>query len=172
MEEEHVVELKIGCHPEAAVSGAMLLQSESAVFLLFNAMSDETNAEGRYEDVGTAAIEFKHCRRTLFGGPNDEAIPEHRLFDKGLADCGYGICEVLNSAWAKEVMGQARKSAKRIWGDRFEKAYEKHNWSIRHFIVTFHDSTFECLADDFAVSVHQGPFTDLLSHISQRILEG
>ena len=102
-------------------------------------------------------MEFEHCRRTLFGGPNDEALPEHPLYQKGLAALGHGICEVLNSSWAKEVMSQAGRSAERIWGDRFDKAYGKHDWSTRHFIVSFHDGTFECLADDFVVIVHKGP---------------
>lgn len=149
----------------------MLLQSESAVFLLFNAMSDDKNADGYYERVGTAVMEFKGCCRTLFGGPNDEALPEHPLYLKGLADFGYGICEVLNSSWAKEVMNRSRRSAERIWGDRFEKVYEKHDWSTRHFIITFHDSTFECLADDLVLTVHKEPFTELLSRISQKLME-
>jgi hypothetical protein len=72
---ERVVKLNVGCHPEAAVSGAMLLQSESDRFLLFNAMSDDKNAEGRYEDVGTAVMESRGCSRTVFGGPNDEDRP-------------------------------------------------------------------------------------------------
>jgi hypothetical protein len=171
VDEERVVELKVGCHPEAAISGAMLLQDESAAFLLFNAMSDELNADGCYEDLGTAVMEFKGCCRTLFGGPNDEALPEHPLWHKGLADRGYDICEVLNSSWAKEVMGRARRSAERIWGSRFEKAYQNVDWSTRHFIVTFHDSTFECLADDFVLTVHKAPFAELLGRISQRLME-
>lgn len=150
----------------------MLLQSESAIFLLFNAMSDVKNAEGYYEEVGTAVMEFEGCRCTLFGGPDDEALPEHPLYQKGLADFGYGIFEVLNSSWAKEVISQSRRSAERIWGDRFEKAYEKHDWSTRHFIVRFHDSTFECLADGFALTVHKEPFTELLNRITQQLVQG
>lgn len=171
MDTEHVVELRIGCHPEAAISGGLLLQSESAVFLLFNAMSDEKNAKGYCEDLGTAVIEFKRCRRTQFGGPNDEALPEHPLYGKGLEDFGYGIGEVLNSKWAQEVLERAKKSAKRIWGDRFERAFEHHKWSSRHFIVSFHDSTFECLADDFVVTVHREPFDEVLSGIHKRLAE-
>jgi hypothetical protein len=171
MDEEQVVELNVGCRPEAAVSGATLLQSESAVFLLFNAMSGEKNAEGYYEDVGTAVMEFKGCCRTLFGGPNDEALPEHPLYEKGLADFGYSICEVLNSSWAKEVMKRARKSAERIWGDRFEKSYAKYNWTTRHFMVSFHDSTFECLADDFQLSVHKEPYSQILDSICRKLME-
>jgi hypothetical protein len=169
---EQVVKLEVGCHPEAAISGGLLLQSESAVFLLFNAMSDEKNADGCYEYVGTAVMRFKGCHCTLFGGPNDEARPEHPLYQRGLADFGYRICEVLNSSWAREVTLRARRSAERIWGDRFGAAYEQHDWSTRHFIVSFHDSTFECLAKDFELTVHREPFDQLLSRISQNLTEG
>jgi hypothetical protein len=166
---ERVVKLKVGCHPEAAVSGGLLLQSESAVFLLFNAMSDEENAQGSPEDLGRAVIQFKGCRCTKFGDPNDEALDEHPLYDKGLDESVYGISEVMNSTWAHEVTGRAKASAMRIWGERFERAYENVDWSCRHFIVSFHDSTFECLADDFELTLHKEPFGEVLQGIYQRL---
>lgn len=170
MAEEKVVRLGVGCHPEAAISGAVLLQSECATFLLFNAMSDDKNSEGRYEDVGTAVMEFDGCSRTLFGGPNDEALPEHPLWKKGLSEIGYGIGEVLHSSWASDVMERARKSAERIWGDGFEKAYKNHVWATRHIIVTFHDSTFECLTKDFRLSIRKEAFGDILDELTSRIM--
>jgi hypothetical protein len=172
MPDEQVVELKVGCHPEAAVSGAVLLQSDNAVFLLFNAMSDETNSQGRYEDVGAAVINFTHCKLTRFGGPNDEGLPEHPLYHKGLAQHGYSICEVVNSSWAAEVMERAKKSARRIWGDRFQHAYKDRKWTTRHFIITFHDSTFECLADDLILSIHKDPFPQIVEAITHKMAEG
>ncbi len=49
---DQLVELSLGFYPEAAVSGALLLQSETSTFLLFNAMKD---APGRRRtDAGTA----------------------------------------------------------------------------------------------------------------------
>jgi hypothetical protein len=174
MPEEHVVELRVGCHPEAAVSGAVLFQSENAVFLLFNAMSDQTNSQGHYEGVGTAVIQFTHCSVTRFGGPNDEALPEHPLYHKGLSESrfGYDICEVLNSSWVAQVMDRAKKSAQRIWGDGFQHAYANCQWTTRHFIVTFHDSTFECLADDFTLSLSKEPFAKIIEQLTRKLAEG
>jgi len=168
---EHVVKLIVGCHPEAAVSGGLLLQSEDTAFLLFNAMSDETNADGRYEPVGTAVVQFKSLNLTRFGGPNDEAMPEHPLYHKGLAKVGYAICEVIESSWAVEVMATAKRSAERIWGNSFPKVYRDHRWATRHFLFSFHDSTFECLAEDFTLSLHQEPHSELLYQLTQRLMD-
>lgn len=126
MAEERVVELKVGCRPEAAISGGLLLQSEEDVFLLFNAMSDEKYAEGYSYRVGTAVMEFKRCHLTRFGYPNDEGRPEHPLDQQGLAAIAYSVCEVLNSSWASAEMERQRKGAERIWGAaRFQRRYRE-----------------------------------------------
>ncbi|HEX4142582.1 MAG TPA: hypothetical protein VHY91_03455 [Pirellulales bacterium] len=162
MGEEQVVELRIGCQPEPGVSGGRLLQSESAAFLFFNAVAHSAN-----DKLGTAVVEFQRCTQTTFGGPNDEALPEHPLYNKGLRY--YGVFEVLNSSWAIETMARARKSAQRILRDRFEDAYKDHDWSTRHFIFTFHDSTFECLARDLQVTIHNEPRGHALNKVLQKL---
>jgi hypothetical protein len=100
-----------------------------------------------------------------------KTAPERPFADKGLAGVAYAICEVVNSTWAKEATSQARRSAERIWGDSFEKAYEGQDWSTSHFIVTLHNSTCEFTNDDFVLTVHNKPFTDVLGRISQRLME-
>ena len=79
-----IEELKIGIRPEAAVSGAVLVQSEMSTFLTFNAQKDTDRPSpygGFYtEDAGTAIVEFPMCLVTKFGHPNDEAagaVPEY-----------------------------------------------------------------------------------------------
>jgi hypothetical protein len=77
MDKERVVELHFGITPEAAVSGAVLLQTEESTFLTFNAMqtTNRSSPGGGYysEDAGTAVVEFTVCAATKFGYPNDEA---------------------------------------------------------------------------------------------------
>lgn len=134
-----VKELNIGILPEAAVSGAALTQSESGdVQLVFNAKK----AEARHLDSYGAFVQFKNCLITKFGYPNDEALSGHPLFEAGLS-C-YGIFEVFNSPWIEDVRIQNRKS--------FPDFEFK---GLRHFIFTFHDSTFECLAEDFVVELRK-----------------
>ncbi len=172
MAEERVVELQVGCYPEAAISGGLLLQTEEEVFLLFNAMSDDKNAEGYSYRVGTAVMEFKCCHLTRFGYPNDEGRPEHPLDQQGLAAIAYSVCEVLNSSWASAEVERMNKSAERIWGAaRFQRRSHEQDWpNTRHFLVAFHDSIFECLADDFQLTVHAEPRSQVLEGLVRRLM--
>jgi hypothetical protein len=167
MSEERVVPLDFGCHPEAAISGALLLQSERSAVLLFNAMSNARNADGYYEPVGTAVVELDGMEETRFGGPNDEARPEHPLYPKGLREVGYAICEVLDSEWALERADRNQSSARRIHG----REYKERRFVQRHFLFAFHDSTLECLARDLRVTVAKEPFGAIAQGVLRRLAE-
>jgi hypothetical protein len=159
METESLVELNLGVTPEAAVSGAVLLQTEETAFLSFNAMRDTTRPTphgGFYkEEAGTAVVELVHCSITKFGYPNDEAwsgIPRTR----GL---GYGIFEVTNSRWKEELVRLNQFSFP-----------ETREWIGRHFVFLFHDSSFECIAQYLRLEVSREPFAELISKVVTRAL--
>lgn len=166
--EQRVVAIDVGCRPEGAVSGAVLLQTEGFAVLLFNAMSIAKNAAGRVEPLGTAVVEFTRLRLTRFGGPNDEALPEHPLYRHGLSALGYCVCEVEHSAWAKEVGARDEASARRIAGAHFERSCANVRFVPRHFLFSFHDSTFECLADELRVRISKAPFAATLAPFVKR----
>lgn len=151
------MEIDIGVLPEAAVSGAVVYQTEYASWLVFNAMKRDAN--GQLEDAGRAVVELVRCSVSKFGYPNDEALPGHPLYKNGLDGGGYGVYEVLNPTWAKEVTKQNRVC--------FPK---KPDSKQRHFLFTFHDSTFECLADDLRVTIRQEPFRAIIEELTGRIL--
>jgi hypothetical protein len=71
-----------------------------------------------------------------FGYPNDEALPGHPLYPKGLSY--YGLFEVLNSSWNKTLAEQNLVSFP-------DPSPSRSNG--RHFVVTFHDSALECIAE-------------------------
>jgi hypothetical protein len=150
-----VVELDIGVVPEAAVSGAVVLQDEYATYLTFNAMSKGAHSERR--DSGTAIVTFKRCLLSKFGYPNDEALAGHPLYGRGLRF--YRAFEVLKSSWASAVVAQNRQSFPATPDD----------YAGRHFIFTFHDSTFECLANDLAIELSRDPYTKILTRLSSRL---
>jgi hypothetical protein len=157
---ESIIELDLGCRPEAAISGAVLVQTESSAFLTFNAMrpTDRASPYGGYymEDAGIALVEFLRCTITKFGYPNDEAwsgIP--RTY--GL---GYGIFEVLNSNWIREITELNRHS--------FPETAE--NTTSRHFIFLFHDSSLECVADEMKLELVSRPYVNVLARITERVL--
>ena len=157
---DEAVDLDVGIHPEAAVSGAVCLQTESRTFLTFNAMraTDRMSPYGGpyLEYAGTAVVEFKRCLVSRFGYPNDEArsgIPQY----KGVS---YGIYEVRNSTWIKEVV--------RLNRYRFPETTD--NYVQKHFLFAFHDDTFECLADDLTLEVVSEPYHVIFERIRQRTL--
>jgi hypothetical protein len=159
-EAETITELDLGCWPEAAVSGAVLVQTERATFLTFNAMrpTDRMSPHGGpyMEDAGTALVEFEMCSITKFGYPNDEAwsgIPRTH----GLS---YGIFEVLRSKWIRELTTLNRYSFPNTPDD-------VHS---RHFLFLFHDSSFECIADGIRLELVDGPHRNVLTRIMERVL--
>lgn len=128
-----VIPLDLAVEPEAAVSGALLLQTEYSTVLSFNAV--QRQIEGPHVPVGTAVLRFRHCLRTKFGLPNDEALAGHPLHAHGLG--WYGCWEVLDSPWRAEAERENSVS------------FPTTDYSqYRHFVFTFHDSSFECLALD------------------------
>lgn len=156
---DEIVELDLGVTPNAGVSGAVCLQTERATFLTFNALrrTDRTGPFGEvYDDAGTAVFEFKRCLLSRFGYPNDEArfgIPRYK-------DVSYGIYEVRQSSWVKDVIRQ----------NRFQFPDTSDDWiqRKRHFLFAFHDDTFECLADDFSMEVANEPYSAIFERLRRQ----
>ena len=127
---EHAVELEVPYFdPEPNVPEPALLHSERKCFLV-------------YWDRGSnrRALEFFRCSISKFGYPNDEALGGHRLFGKGLSF--YSCFEVIESEWIVEL-----RKGNEVNFPNFSSFADK-----RHFIITFHDSTFECIASGFGAA--------------------
>jgi hypothetical protein len=92
-----------------------------------------------------ALIKFSFCHASMFGPPNDEAFSGHPLASRGLEPYGAYIIE--NSSWIRRL---ERMNAVHLHHDpaRF--------WSRKHYVLTFHDSTFECVADGYTIEKHSG----------------
>jgi hypothetical protein len=77
-----------------------------------------------------------------FGPPNDEALAGHPLYSAGIQP--YEFTEVLRSPWIAAM-------------ERRNRVHDRHNPArfsdLRHFILPFHDSTFECAAWSYEGSV-------------------
>lgn len=148
---ETIVPLNVECSPEAAVSGAMLLQSEYSTILVFNAMQSR---DGGYEPVGLAIAEFNRCAITKFGYPNDEAwfsIPRTRKLS-------YGLYEVYDSSWKQEILELNRH------------AFPDTEMSDdRHFLFLFHDSAFECIASSMTLTITREARATVLARLAERL---
>ena len=151
-----VTKLSVGVIPEIGAPSPMLLQTEHWTVLVFDAITDNS---GRPSDpAGTAILEFDHCIVSKFGYPNDEALSGHPLYGRGLDDF-YGCYEVLNPTWLEEIRAQNRVSFP-----------DRTNISGRHFIVALHDSTFECLANDFKVAIVPEPAGNVIAVVAKEII--
>ncbi|QGZ95040.1 hypothetical protein [Terricaulis silvestris] len=97
----------------------------------------------RYFDFDDSAvqIEFSGALAHYFGPPNDEALHGHPLAAFGLTH--YAAFEVDNSRWIKDLRDMNRVHPRHV-----DSLFD----SYRHFVWTFHDTTFECVAESFIVS--------------------
>jgi len=83
-----------------------------------------------------AVIRFPLVYEFRFGGPNDEALNGHPLYKNGLKF--YSAHKVQNSTWIESL-------------ERSNSVHQRHD-RVRfmegkvHYILTFQDSTLECIA--------------------------
>ena len=105
-----------------------------------------------------ALVEFILPRAHLFGSPNDEALRGHPLHERGLR--AYAAYEVRHSSWVRGLEQM----------NRVHSAHAPARFALlRHYLFTFHDSTFECVAEGLQVSRHEWPRQRLLAEMQRRL---
>jgi hypothetical protein len=90
-------------------------------------------AVGGGDDV--AVVRFTGSLASMLGPPNAEAVTGHPLAPAGLGP--YAFAEVLDSPWIARL-------------EEMNRVHPRHAHTpfatLRHIILSFHDTTFECLA--------------------------
>jgi hypothetical protein len=108
----------------------------------------------------TALAEFTNCYNYKFGGINDEVINGHPLHEHGLE--AYEAHVIINSEWLK--------NQEKI--NSVHTNYSHNLWETRkHFIFTFHDEMFECIADGYKVEIFKGRIRSVFSEATKRLFE-
>ena len=129
---ERFEEIELQFVPDAGASNPVLLQTDLSAALLFGAR--ERLKDGTLSKVvGNAVIRFPMCHATRFGYPNDEAMAGIPRF-QGVV---YGAYEVSSSSWIEEIRELNRHAFPGV----------PYLVDAKHFVVAFHDSTFECIAN-------------------------
>ena len=146
---QQIQELNLGVSPRSDVPRPVLMQSELTCQLLFEGSADVSSPTN-----GVVTVTFKSCRVSRFGYPNDEALPGHPLYKYGLRS--YGVFEVSNSSWDKEIQAQNR-----IAFPAFKMQQR------RHLIITFHDSMFECIAASAVAEISTESFSSAVARVSK-----
>lgn len=113
--------------PAAGTPNPRVIADEDSLLLYFRACT------GHH-----IVVSFPHCDTFIFGAPNDEALNGHPLYGRGLK--AYSAHKVLESDWIREL-------------ERRNSVHPRHNKDHYladrvHYIVTFHDSTFECVTTE------------------------
>ncbi len=150
-----VVPYDLGFVPDGPLSVPILLQNEWNAFLIFNAVQWTLDNKRSQKGIGIIEIDGYIAK---FGYPNHDALGGHPLFKRGLKYCN--VFEVLGSSWIQQLDAQNRIifPGIDIFSDR------------RHFVFTFHDSTFECVARDIQAKLSIQPFTQIYGDITRKLL--
>ena len=154
-----VTELKDVAQSSVGAPCPMVLCGENFLHLAYILQKDLADWDGRSIRIVSqdtpnetcALVRFKGVDAHMFGPPNDEAFIGHPLAGRGLQP--YSVAEVLNSSW---IRGLERMNS--VHPYHRKERYEK----LRHFVFAFHDTTFECVAEGFDLSVHRGSVSNVL----------
>ncbi len=163
-DEDRVVELTD--LPQSSVGSPcpVVLATEHELFVAYHFDDVEPAWEGSYlevlgrESLGEPAtlVRFDRPCAKMFGPPNDEAFEGHPLAARGLRP--YGAFEVLRSSWVRRL-------------ERMNSVHPMHDASrflkLRHFVLTFHDSTFECVASGYGAQRAVGPLRELIASVAR-----
>lgn len=165
-ERDKVVELKNVPQSSVGAPLPILLSDEHKILLAYIVQDTPSDWDGtsvRVVDPSTsgeplALVEFNSYSSFMFGAPNDEAFEGHPLANRGLHS--YGAFQIENSSWIRqlEMMNAVHPFHK---SERFKR--------LKHFVFAFHDSTFECVAEECTVSQHEGSLENLMSVMQSRL---
>jgi hypothetical protein len=157
--------IELGGAPQSSVGAPLplVLANENRLSLAFFVEDRDPAWDGTTVRVVSsesaepaAIVTFDRVEASYFGPPNDEAFAGHPLAARGLQP--YGAFEVKHSSWIRSL-------------ERMNSVHPYHRpeayRSLRHFIFTFHDSIFECVAEGLVYSQHDGSLTALLPRMLQ-----
>lgn len=147
--EEHAVPIDFPVQWDAGAPLPQLLVNDSRALLIFLVT----------ERGSLALVEFSRCVSAKLGSPNDEVFRGHPLAGKGLE--GYTAQLVRNSRWLAEI-----EQINSVHAGYRPEAWKKRN----HYVLWFHDTTFECIAEGFAVEVRECSMSELLAEACRRLI--
>ena len=124
------------CDPGAPVP--VVIAAEGTAIVAYYAPVAVDWATARPEDIPdeeVVVLHFGGVWALMFGAPNDEALHGHPLASRGLD--AYGAYRVEQSSWVRQL-----ERMNRVHPRHSSEAYQR----LQHFVMTFHDSTLECVA--------------------------
>lgn len=166
--EEYAVPLE-GLPPsDAGAPLPHLLADGHRVLLAYYVAEHDPHWDGTYitmidpaenRDALLAVVKFEGCLSVCMGIPNDEALRGHPLYTRGLE--AYAMHLVVNSSWIAEL--------ERVNSVHTHHQGGWHEWA-RHYLFTFHDETFECIARSHEVRLERTGMRSLLERLAGELV--
>lgn len=167
--EEYAVKIEFPVEWDRGAPLPHLFLNDNCAFLTFYIREHDPNWDGTYVNVidpadempvSLALVQFNSCRIAKLGAPNDEVFHGHPLNGKGLE--AYSPLVIKNSKWIEEI-----KSINKV-----HSYYSEKHWrNCNHYLFGFHDTTFECIAKSFEVSLYKTNMEHLMSIVCKKMLE-
>jgi hypothetical protein len=151
---ELVRPVDFGIRWDVASTEPLLVQSEHRAFVAFYLDPDDEAEVGVIEWIGR--------RGAVLGGLNDEAGQGHPLWAARFDADVYGGFEVVNSQWIRDW---ERANRVRLRHDRARFA------AVHHWLLGFHDSTFECVARGWVSYRADGPRDAAVVELGSLVLD-
>lgn len=146
------VRLSNAPRPDDCLPLPLVLSDENKLFLSYAVFETNHDTEGRFpprvvgedSEILVAVVTFQKPYAYVFGPVDDNAIACHRLSPRGLESCA--AWQIQRSSWIGELKkaGLSNRRVPRVFGH------------LKHFVFTFLDAVFECIAEDFYLRVERG----------------
>lgn len=165
---DEVTELENVPKPSIGAPNTVLVASQHDVLIAYYTENspeefDGTSIRGVSLDKANQPViivHFENCYTHLFGLPNDEAFSGHPLYSRGLRP--YRIYEIKNSSWLRNL-------------EKINSVHPNHNkdWfmsEMQHYIFSFHDNTFECIAERFNIERLTGSLKTIIPYMGKFLM--
>ena|SRR5690606_5599087 len=130
-----LVEIKNIIKMDNGGTSPIVISNENYLYLIFyKDISQQSN--NKYDDK--YIMKFDLYLKYNFGIPNNESLYHHPYNKLGIES--YSFYELKQSPLLEEMKSIEKQ----------HPYYNENNWlGYKHFIITFHDSMFECIAKDY-----------------------
>ncbi len=129
---------------DTGAASPTVLSNENELFVIFygdsRRQSDFPQEWNTVYDTGVFVLKFTNCLKHTFGMPGDETFRGYRYYAVGMRP--YSFYELNVPDWIEELQAI----------DRAHPRFNPDKWpQYKHYIITFHDSMFECVAQGFEI---------------------
>ncbi|TRX34097.1 hypothetical protein [Flavobacterium restrictum] len=121
-----------------------ILSNDNELFVAFYADKKKSSVVPQERniiyDTGIFALKFKRYLKYTFGIPSNETINSHPYSKLGMESCSF--YELIDSDYIKSLQDI----------EKMHPGYNPKKWNMyKHYILTFHDNMFECIAEGFEI---------------------